>query len=375
MKKLSLVGGLVGIIVLSLLRVPMTAYGQDGYIRDPNNPILLNVGGEVEILKEGDTYHLFYSGHPTTSDYDTMHATSDSIDGVFIPDPANPVFDVVGGHGGLSILMNPATHQPVMRSLADLGLGDDTTQLYWLFHAYSIHKIQVATNTSLYGEWTWFSPVLVASADGWDSYKMGHNGIVVIAEGDAFKMLYMADNRSGQYMMGLATSSNLIDWDKSPLNPIIESTPWSWRIKVNDLWKDEAGYILVYTGDVDGVESLGKAYSTDLINWTMEETPSLSPVGLERSTSDFAIFREGGKEYVFYESGGKPERIIGVSRAWRLIDEPPAEPFIPAVQWSYLVREFTDISTLEVELNTLGAQGWELIGIVQGDIFIFKRED
>ncbi len=202
--------------------------------------------GEVEILQENGTYHLFYAEW-----YNTFHATSSSIDGPFTEEGMVLVTGDGSNHGGLGILMDPAGHTAIKVSEDDLGIGPSTTEQYWMFYA-DATSINIATNTSLNGSWTArpeFSPCLEPTAGDWDSDKVGWNSLAVFKEADTYYMFYAGtptDYATTPRQSGFATSSDLINWTKSADNPVIAAVSGEWdatTVGVQDVWKSGLTFI------------------------------------------------------------------------------------------------------------------------------------
>ncbi len=304
-----------------------TFYPGFEWVRDGGNPIFGEAprrGGETVILEEDDTHYHLYINDPDT-DYDVKHTTANSVDGAFGGE--EKALDDPGGHGGMSILMNPTNHRPIKLSESDLGISGDATQKYWMFYGDANGDISIATNISLSGEWTkeaGLSPCLVRDPGQWDAERLGWDGIVVFEDSGTFYMLYEGWDAEPVYTRvrgGLATSADLVNWNRSGSNPVFSGTAGEWdfeNVRTQDVWKTGSTFILVYTGfnwtdHTD--EALGIATSTDLINWTKDPgNPKFEFDGATweaTSVSDFCLFR-GDHDYIFYESGN-----VGVGRAWR----------------------------------------------------------
>lgn len=369
---------LVGGIFISTGEI---AVSSGTYTRDSDNPIITDATGETQLLVVDGVYHLFYNGYPSIAGCSVGHATASDPLGVFTPESNNVIR--VGGHGGMGILMDPATHEPILKSETELGIGGlGHTPKYWMFFS-NEPGIFIATNADLYGAWSYrttYNPVLEVTPGAWDSHRIGYNGIVVIEEDGIFKMLYHADSGDGKHEIGLATSTNLRDWVKYEGNPVMANTidDPDWRCKPQDIWKEGDEYCMVYVGLGDGTkERLFKAYSIDLIDWTRDGVVLAEPIGSEFSISDFGIYKTATKEIIFYEAGGHGVPY-GVYRMWRDLvppDPPPPDPSPVDYQvWDYYVTSmsWTTLAGLEAQLDTLGYEGWELVAIIE-QVFIFKR--
>ena len=94
-------------------------------------------------------------------------------------------------------------------------------------------------------------------------------------EGNTWYMLYRGDNPSiGADATGLATSSDGINWVKHPLNPVLMSTAGTWDERGAESWgtiKVDNTYYNYYECSYTGGRNIGIATSTDLVNWTKDQ--------------------------------------------------------------------------------------------------------
>ena len=82
----------------------------------------------------------------------------------------------------------------------------------------------------------------------------------------------------------LAFSRNLVEWKDYPGNPVMyEVQEWqgSYRAMPRGMMYDEANkqwvvYFGDSHGDYPGIRAVGTAYSTDLVNWTYEDGPTIT---------------------------------------------------------------------------------------------------
>lgn len=120
----------------------------------------------------------------------------------------------------------------------------------------------------------------------------------VIRDGDVWRMLYTGICRADDGLVqriGLASSDDLVHWEKHPANPVLEADPrWyeqldsgRWR---DQSWRDphlyrvegEPGFRVLLTararsGASDGAGVVGQARSDDLVHW--EVLPPLTAPG------------------------------------------------------------------------------------------------
>ncbi|MDP8210623.1 MAG: PKD domain-containing protein, partial [Candidatus Stygibacter australis] len=123
------------------------------------------------------------------------------------------------------------------------------------------------------------NPILTVNGTGWEHYFVNN---YVLDDDDEYKMYYTA--MVPNYMeVGLATSSDGINWTKSTNNPVIQRDVQNWssfRIKIGSVIKREGTYYAFYYGDDQNLNangSIGVATSPDGINWTQyENNPIIS---------------------------------------------------------------------------------------------------
>ncbi len=117
-------------------------------------------------------------------------------------------------------------------------------------------------------------PVLYPGDDGiWDSHAVSPG--VVLKEGNIFKMYYTGvQSNSGPGHIGLATSTDGINWIKYPTPVLFGTNGWEYQIGVTDIIKVENTYYMFYSGS----GKIGIATSTNGLNWTRSNmNPILIP--------------------------------------------------------------------------------------------------
>lgn len=111
-------------------------------------------------------------------------------------------------------------------------------------------------------------PVLSPGVSGsWDETSTIAGA--VIKEESGYKMYYVGwSNPYEQWHIGLATSSDGITWQKHPLPVLYGTTGWETRIVPSSILKISGIYYLYYYGSMVNNNKIGLATSTDGINWT-----------------------------------------------------------------------------------------------------------
>jgi predicted GH43/DUF377 family glycosyl hydrolase len=123
------------------------------------------------------------------------------------------------------------------------------------------------------------TPVLTPGDSGsWDSWAV-HPG-AVIKEGNTFRMYYVAwSDLYDNWNIGLAVSADGKNWEKYP-EPVLSGTEgWEYQIASSSVIKTDGQYRLYYYGISQyGDLAIGVAFSSDGIEWTKcESNPILVP--------------------------------------------------------------------------------------------------
>jgi predicted GH43/DUF377 family glycosyl hydrolase len=167
-----------------------------------------------------------------------------------------------------------------------------------------------------YGEWdaTNVTPGAIIKVDG--IYKMYYGG--------------WAD-QEGQWSIGLATSSDGIHWNKYPNNPVLKGTSgWEYQISPSSVIQIEGKYYMYYTARNFPNYSIGLATSSDGINWTRYSgNPILSPTNSWESTGVYnpSIISDNGIFKMVY-SNAYPNNALGIATStnginWNKSEENP----------------------------------------------------
>jgi beta-fructofuranosidase len=164
--------------------------------------------------------------------------------------------------------------------------------------------------------WTRQPPVLGPGAAGaWE--EMGTWAPDIIEVDGVYYLFYTGSDAQNNQALGLATSTDLVEWRKHPANPLVVPGAWS-DIAVG---RDVAGrdgmvyadtergrYLIYYTATMaDGRACLALAQSTDLLRWE-----DLGPTYIEedrsynRCESPYLV-RRADSYYLFYSAKGGPK--------------------------------------------------------------------
>jgi predicted GH43/DUF377 family glycosyl hydrolase/DNA-binding transcriptional ArsR family regulator len=114
------------------------------------------------------------------------------------------------------------------------------------------------------------NPVLVSgSGDAWDNSGVAYPSVIL--NGSDFVMFYSAIHNNVTEAIGLATSTDGVNWTKYPspiLQPGVKGT-WdsSWVDYPSVIWNGTE-YLMYYSGfNSTSTESVGVAFSKDMIHW------------------------------------------------------------------------------------------------------------
>lgn len=151
------------------------------------------------------------------------------------------------------------------------------------------------------------NPVLTPGNYGeWDASSIGPGAI--IKENGEYKMYYVGwSDQNSNWDIGLATSPDGINWTKYSGNPILYGTTgWEYQIVPSAVVKINDTYYLYYYGRNYPEYKIGLATSTDGINWSRYEgNPILSPTESWEGSGVFQpsiIFENGIYKMVYGNS-------------------------------------------------------------------------
>ncbi len=249
---------------------PKSADTSGGWVKSEDNPVLggkLGTCFDVSVLKEGETFRMWFSWRPKKS-----IALVESIDGVHWNDPV-----IVLGP-------NPATgweddiNRPVVLKRPDV------YHMWFTGQAKGHSCIGYATSTD--GKtWTRMSdkPVLSPKAH-WEKVAVMCPHAIWDEEDKLFRMWYSGGEQYEPDAIGYATSPDGCNWRKFEANPIFRSNPDSpWekhKVTACQVIRHGGWYLMFYIGfrDVDHAQ-IGLARSRDgITNWQRHpDNPIIRP--------------------------------------------------------------------------------------------------
>ncbi len=248
-------------------------------------------------------------------------------------------------------------------SAVDVGNGTYFAYYHGMADSSGARRIGLATSTDG-NSWTRYgsNPILSVSGGGaWDNYSVAYPN--VWQEGNQWYMLYAGGN-STNYQIGLATSSDGINWSKSGSNPVLTNgSAGTWDSVMmqpgTSMIKEGSTYYLYYWGNnilpLSGNASIGYATSTNLTSWTKYGS---NPVLVGGTINDWdyaalapAVFNIGGTYYmwyegVFYDSGNFNKSQTGVAtstnkNSWTKYASNPVIPYGGGTNWDAVWTEAT----------------------------------
>lgn len=249
---------------------PKSADTSRGWVKSKHNPVLggkLGTCFDVSVLKEGETFRMWFSWRPKKS-----VALVESIDGVHWNDPV------------IVLRPNPATgweddvNRPVVLKRPDV------YHMWFTGQAKGHSCIGYATSTD--GKtWTRMSNEPVLSPETpWEKVAVMCPHVIWDEEDKLFRMWYSGGEQYEPDAIGYATSPDGRNWRKLEANPIFRSSPDSpWekhKVTACQVIRHGDWHIMFYIGfrDVDHAQ-IGLARSRDgITNWQRHpDNPIIRP--------------------------------------------------------------------------------------------------
>jgi len=173
------------------------------------------------------------------------------------------------------------------------------------------------TNNSKWTDYN-LSPVLVKTGSMFDL-----GGVFqpkVILDENIYKMWYSNETSNGVHSIGYATSTDGFNWYRKSDKPVLTGgSPGSWDAYAVDLGaiiKENGIYKMYYTGNPthDGPYQIGLAVSSDGINWTKNPEPVLYADSLfEPMITASEVIKLDNKYYMYYSAITKSSVTICVA--------------------------------------------------------------
>ncbi len=230
-------------------------------------------------MYENGTYHVWYSGWQGNYDHTVPNLVhlgyAYSTDGVHWTKSAN----------------NPIYSQTWIEDVAVVKEGNT----YYMYAEDEYTGSGLGARINLYTSqdklnWTRYGTVLAKNGGGWESDDVGTP--TVWKEGNTWYMLYEGYGPSTEGQVGLATSSNGINWTRHPNNPVLANPLGTDKdIAFDSIIKIENVYYAYGHYDTGGhVWAAAMFTSTDLLSWTQYPATLLtnnSPVIVDNGSQFF----------------------------------------------------------------------------------------
>jgi hypothetical protein len=242
------------------------AFGQTAWQRYSGNPVIPGSAGggyafspAVLFDSSANLYRMWFTAKEYGGAWAIYYAISD--DGVtWFPYLSNPVLQ----SGSAYFESDGVVYCSVMRS------GSVYTMYYAGVHGCCGIAIGLATSPDGI-HWTKSdaNPILVPSPAGWDSQYVSQPQVYF--DGTTNYMYYEGTN-GGRVQIGLATSTDGVNWTKAPSNPVLRNGPsGSWDESLTSpggVFVDQGNYFMLFTGNgPSGPQRVGLATSHDGVSW------------------------------------------------------------------------------------------------------------
>lgn len=256
--------------------------------------------GEIDIIYEDGMFKMWYSAS-------TSVAYATSSNGINWSRYANnPVFSPTGVTGNFDKTW--ANRQFIVK---------DSGVYYMYYNGFEndyngTGKIGLATSTDGIN-WNRYSgnPIL-SPGSGWENTSLYNSAVVKV--GSIWYMLFEGKGSGAgdsTQIIGLATSTDGINWNRYANNPIIRKgfpTGSNYAAAPNLIYNNGKFYIWIMGSDIRSKYFLVRGESTDAINWTFASTPDIFPQYSWEYTSvgDASNPIEvGGSTYMIYGAGNQ----------------------------------------------------------------------
>jgi predicted GH43/DUF377 family glycosyl hydrolase len=277
-----------------------------GWAKYPKNPVLggdLGTCFDISVLKEGDTYHMWFSWRPKKS-----IALVESNEGIEWTKPS-----IVLGPNDKTDWENDLNRPVVIKN-------GDRYQMWYTGQARGKSWIGYATSKD--GKaWQRESEKPVLSAEQpWEKVAVMCPHVIYDNGAKLYRMWYSGGEQGEPNAIGYATSSDGLKWAKHKNNPIFGPDPKStWekdRVTACQVIPQKDGLLMFYIGFRDGSHAqIGIARSKDgITEWKRHPANPIIRPGLEKWDHDavykpYAIY--DGKKWLLWYNGrrGDVEQI------------------------------------------------------------------
>jgi hypothetical protein len=292
---------LLAVLLLGLTAV-MAGEGESGWLKCPQNPVLggkLGTCFDICVLKEGDTYRMWFSWRPKKS-----IALVESKDGVAWGEPA--------------IVLGPNAETDWEGELNRPGVVHRADGFHMWYTGQARGKSWIGYSTSPDGKvWTRADAKPVLAADKpWEKVTVMCPDVMWDAEAKLFRMWYSGGEQYEPDAIGYATSPDGKNWTKHDGNPIFKADPkaeWEQhKVTACQVLRRGGWHYMFYIGFRDLHRAqIGIARSKDgVAGWERLLTnPIISPTpdGWDHDAcyKPYAVYDEAGKRWMLWYNGRK----------------------------------------------------------------------
>jgi hypothetical protein len=271
-----------------------------GWVKHPLNPVLggdLGTCFDISVLKEGDTYRMWFSWRPKKS-----IALVESKNGVQWSKPL-----IVLGPSDKTDWENDLNRPVVLKK-------GDVYQMWYTGQARGRSWIGYATSPD--GKiWQRMSDKPVLSAqEPWEKVAVMCPHVIYDDQARRFSMWYSGGEQYEPNAIGYATSTDGVQWTKHEKNPIFKPDPkngWEQdRVTACQVTRQGDWYLMFYIGFLDENKAqIGLARSRDgITHWQRHPANPIIRPGIDKWDHDavykpFAIF--DGDQWLLWYNGRK----------------------------------------------------------------------
>ncbi|NQV15682.1 hypothetical protein HQ531_09515 [bacterium] len=279
------------------------------YLDHPDNPIFNGSHGwdglaliSPRVLYEDSIYKMWFAGRNVGLPIRIGYAVSN--DGVSWTETGSPILEVgpAGSFDSAGLKRMSVVHDPSGYKMWYTGVNGA-----------GIHQIGLATSPDGVS-WTKYNqnPV-VATGQAGSWFETMANAPSVFKIGGAYHMWFVGANSSGEVGIGYAHSFSGINWIQSQYNPVLVSDPESpWEtvgVSLPDVVQlADGSFVMFYMGYDGFYRQIGMARSTDGINWIKSPNNPIIQHGEpgswnEETSSGPCAVSQGPGQYMLWYTG------------------------------------------------------------------------
>lgn len=253
-----------------------------------------------DVVFDGSMYHMYLVGGQTLLSWDSPwsvgHWTSNSLDGPWAADLANPVLEPDPGQWDSYTIYSTAVLYDADTSMFRMWYGATSSYQGQVHVGYADSPDGSTWTKYVNNPLTSLEPGIPGAWDDW-----GNSPNSVLKSGSSYDVWFTAFEHNGgaidHWRIGHATSTDGLEWAKTP-DPVLEGTePWeSTRLYFPEVVRIGDGYGMWYSGLIwsSDLAYIGYAVSPDGIHWgKWSDNPVISPLPTCNAVDSFAAFRLG----------------------------------------------------------------------------------